>query len=147
MPLTSLQGPLVAGTCSAIFVRNSTSFFAFRFSHADLITVLLHSYLDFLLSLTLLLIFISRLLHLLLVLSFKIVCLYLYSNRWRPLRSFIMDISQTYAIIIGGSFCLLLLINSLPLIVRFVRYLSPLVSKHLIYRYVLHRHRLLGLWS
>jgi hypothetical protein len=58
-----------------------------------------------------------------------------------------MDISQAYASIIGGSFCLLLLINSPPLIVRFVRYLSPLVSKHLIYRYVLHQHRLLSPWS
>jgi hypothetical protein len=58
-----------------------------------------------------------------------------------------MDISQAYAIVVGGSFCLLLLINGLPLIARLVRYLSPLVSKHLIYRYVLHRHRLLGPWS
>ena len=58
-----------------------------------------------------------------------------------------MDISLIYAIIIGSSFGLLLLINSLPLIARLVRYLSPLVSKHLIYRYILHRHRLLGPWS
>jgi hypothetical protein len=62
-------------------------------------------------------------------------------------RSFIMDISLVYAIVMGGSFCLLLLINSLPLITRLVRYLSPLVSKHLIHRYILHRHRLLGPWS
>jgi hypothetical protein len=47
----------------------------------------------------------------------------------------------------SGSFCLLLLINSLPLIACLVRYLSPLVSKHLIYRYILHRHPLLGPWS
>jgi hypothetical protein len=58
-----------------------------------------------------------------------------------------MDITKVYAIIIGSSFGLLLLINSLPLIVRLVKYLSPLVSKHLIYRYVLRRHRLLGPWS
>ena len=58
-----------------------------------------------------------------------------------------MDISLIYAIIIGGSFGLLLLINGLPLIARLVRYLSPLVSKHLVYRYILHRHRLLGPWS
>ncbi|KAI9774177.1 MAG: hypothetical protein M1839_001879 [Geoglossum umbratile] len=58
-----------------------------------------------------------------------------------------MDISQAYAIVIGGSFFLILLINSLPLIARLVRYLSPLISKHLIYRYILHRHWLLGPWS
>jgi hypothetical protein len=58
-----------------------------------------------------------------------------------------MDITKVYTIIIGGSFGLLLLINGLPLIARLVRYLSPLVSKHLIYRYILHRHRLLGPWS
>jgi hypothetical protein len=58
-----------------------------------------------------------------------------------------MDITKIYAIIIGGSFGLLLLINGLPLITRIVRYLSPLVSKHLIYRYILHRHQLLGPWS
>jgi hypothetical protein len=58
-----------------------------------------------------------------------------------------MDTSLVYAIVIGGSFLFLLLINGLPLITRLVRYLSPLVSKHLIYRYILHRHRLLGPWS
>lgn len=58
-----------------------------------------------------------------------------------------MDINQAYAIIVGGCFCLRLLINSLPLIARLVRYLSPLISKHLIYRYIFHRHRFLGPWS
>jgi hypothetical protein len=62
-------------------------------------------------------------------------------------RLFIMDISLVYTIIMGGSFLLPLLINGLPLIAHLVRYLSPLVSKHLIYRYILHRHRLLGRWS
>ena len=58
-----------------------------------------------------------------------------------------MDISLIYAIVMGSSFCLLLLINGLPLITRLVRYLSPLILKHLIYRYILHRHQLLGPWS
>jgi hypothetical protein len=58
-----------------------------------------------------------------------------------------MDISLVYAIVMGGSFCLLLFINSLPLIARLIRYLSPLVSKRLIYPYILYRHRLLGPWS
>ena len=44
-----------------------------------------------------------------------------------------MEISQAYAIVIGGSFFLILLVNGLPLIARLVRYLSPLISKHLIY--------------
>ena len=58
-----------------------------------------------------------------------------------------MEISTVYAITIGGCFGLLLLINSLPLIARLVRYLSPLMSKYLIYRNVLYRHRFLGPWS
>ena len=64
-----------------------------------------------------------------------------------PPRSFIMNISQVYAIVIAGIFCVLLLINGHHWIARLVRYLSPLISKHLIYRYVLHRHRLVGPWS
>lgn len=58
-----------------------------------------------------------------------------------------MDITELYAIIVGGSFCFLLLLNGLPFITRLVRYLSPLVSKHLTYRYILHRHGLIGPWS
>ena len=58
-----------------------------------------------------------------------------------------MDISHVYALVMGGSFCLLLLINGLPLIARLIRYLSPLVLKHPIYRYILRRRRLLGPWS
>jgi hypothetical protein len=37
-----------------------------------------------------------------------------------------MNISLVYTIIMGGSFCILLLINGLPLIARLVRYISPL---------------------
>jgi hypothetical protein len=58
-----------------------------------------------------------------------------------------MDVSQVYAIVIGGIFCVLLLINGRPWVARLFRYLSPLISKYLIYRYVLHRHRFLGPWS
>ncbi|KAH6696622.1 hypothetical protein BKA61DRAFT_682836 [Leptodontidium sp. MPI-SDFR-AT-0119] len=58
-----------------------------------------------------------------------------------------MDTSHIYAIALGGSFLLLLLINSLPMIIRLIKYLSPLFSKHLTYRYTVHRHRLLGPWS
>jgi hypothetical protein len=49
-----------------------------------------------------------------------------------------MDTSLIYAIIMGGSFLLLLLINGLPLIARLVRYLSPLILKYLIYYYILY---------
>ncbi|KAI9777253.1 MAG: hypothetical protein M1839_008983 [Geoglossum umbratile] len=45
-----------------------------------------------------------------------------------------MDISQVHAIAIDGNFYLLLILNSLSYIVRLVRYLSPLISKHLIYQ-------------
>lgn len=58
-----------------------------------------------------------------------------------------MDMTDIYAIVVGGSFCLLLVINGLPLIARLVKYLSPLISKYLIYRYIIHRHRFLGPWS
>lgn len=52
-----------------------------------------------------------------------------------------------YAIVLGGTFCILLVISGLPLIARCVRYLSPFVRTHLVYRNVLDRHRLLGPWS
>ena len=58
-----------------------------------------------------------------------------------------MDITKVYAITIGGSVGLLLLINGLLFIAGLARYLSPLISKHLIYRYVLDRHRFVGPWS
>lgn len=52
-----------------------------------------------------------------------------------------------YAIVVGSIFCVLLLLNGLPRLARLVGCLSRLISKHLIYRYVLHRHRFLGPWS
>jgi hypothetical protein len=58
-----------------------------------------------------------------------------------------MDTSTIYAIVVGGSFCVLLLINGFPLFARLARHLAPLVSQHLVYRNVLDRHRLLGPWS
>ena len=84
-----------------------------------------------------------------------------------------MDPIQVYAIVNGGIFCVLLLLNSQPWIVHIVRYLYRqiskllircyllcrawivriiqsiylLISKHLVHRYVLHRHRLVGPWS
>ncbi|KAG9248447.1 putative metalloreductase [Calycina marina] len=58
-----------------------------------------------------------------------------------------MDTSTIYAIVVGGSFCLLLLMNGFPLFARLIRYLAPLVSQHLVYCNVLNRHRLLGPWT
>jgi hypothetical protein len=58
-----------------------------------------------------------------------------------------MESSQIYVIVVGGIFGILLFINCLPLIAHFVRYTTPLVSKYLIYRNVLYRHRFVGPWS
>ena len=58
-----------------------------------------------------------------------------------------MSLTQIYAVVIGGIFCALLLLNGLPWIAHSVRYLSPLISKHMFYRYSLRRHRLVGPWS
>ena len=58
-----------------------------------------------------------------------------------------MDPNQVYAIVMGGMAFTLLLVNALPWLVRLCHYLSPLMSKHMVYHYLLHRHRLLGPWS
>jgi hypothetical protein len=58
-----------------------------------------------------------------------------------------MDLIQVYAVVMGGVFGVLLLLNGWPRIARLVRYLSPLALKHMVYRYILHRHGLLGPWS
>lgn len=58
-----------------------------------------------------------------------------------------MEITKVYAVALGGTFCMLLIISGLPLIVRCVRYLTPFVRTHLVYNNVLDRHRLLGPWS
>lgn len=58
-----------------------------------------------------------------------------------------MEISEAYAIAVGGSVVLLFLVNSPPYIIRLAEYLSMLTSKYLTYPYLLSRHRLLGPWS
>lgn len=55
-----------------------------------------------------------------------------------------METTQGYTIVLGGSFLILLLVRGFPLLVDLVNYLVPLISKHLVYRYVVHRHQLLG---
>ena len=59
----------------------------------------------------------------------------------------IMDIIPACAITAGGIIFLLLLNRLHPCVVRFVGYLSVLVSKHLTYPYLLRRHRFFGPWS
>src|SRR4051812_23060069 len=58
-----------------------------------------------------------------------------------------MDLIQMYTIATGSIFGVLVLVNGWPWIARLVRYISPLVLKHMVYRHILHRHRLLGPWS
>ncbi len=56
-----------------------------------------------------------------------------------------MDLTQVYAIAMGGVFSTFLLLNGWPWIAHFIRYLSTLTSKYIVYRYILHRYRLVGL--
>lgn len=58
-----------------------------------------------------------------------------------------MNANQVYAIVIASIFCVLLLINSRRWITHIVRFLSIIISKHLIYSYALRRHRYIGPWS
>ena len=58
-----------------------------------------------------------------------------------------MDFDSFYALVLGSVFCILIFANTLPLLLRCSRYLSPLISKHMVYRYLLQRHRLFGPWS
>lgn len=58
-----------------------------------------------------------------------------------------MDVAQVYGIVMSGIICMLLLFSIGPEVARLVRYLTPVTVKHMAYRYILHRHRLLGPWS
>ena len=58
-----------------------------------------------------------------------------------------MDITQEYAITIGGIFLVLILANLQPLVVQVVEYISVFLSQQLKYPYLIRRHRLIGLWS
>ena len=59
----------------------------------------------------------------------------------------LMDITQAYGIAAGGILLIFVLKNLRSHIEPLIDGVSLLISKHLIYRYVLHRHRLLGPWS
>lgn len=58
-----------------------------------------------------------------------------------------MEITQLYAIAVGGILLLLMLINFRPYIEAFLRAVSLPASKHLIYPQIIHRHRYFGPWS
>jgi hypothetical protein len=58
-----------------------------------------------------------------------------------------MNITQIYAIAAGGFFTVFLFFNFLPRTTRFREKASLFMSKHLLYPYLLGRHRLLGPWS
>lgn len=58
-----------------------------------------------------------------------------------------MNVTQIYAIAAGGFFIVFLLFNFLSRTTRFRETASLFISKHLIYPYILGRHRLLGPWS
>ena len=58
-----------------------------------------------------------------------------------------MDINQYYATAAGGIVIIFVLVNFLPHITRLAKHISLLISKHLTYPYLFHRHRFLGPWS
>jgi hypothetical protein len=58
-----------------------------------------------------------------------------------------MNINQGYATAAGGIVIIFVLANFLPRITRLAKHISLLISKHLTYLYLLHRHRFLGPWS
>jgi len=58
-----------------------------------------------------------------------------------------MEITQIYAIAAGGIFPMFILVHLLPWIVRFVKYVFLWISEHLMYPYLIGRHRILGPWS
>jgi hypothetical protein len=58
-----------------------------------------------------------------------------------------MNINQGYATAAGGIVIIFVSANILPHITRLAKHISLLISKHLTYLYLLHRHRFLSLWS
>lgn len=58
-----------------------------------------------------------------------------------------MEITQLYAISVGGILLFFMLVNFRPYIEAFLRAVSLPASKHLTYPRIIHRHRYLGPWS
>jgi hypothetical protein len=55
-----------------------------------------------------------------------------------------MNITQGYAITAGGIFVLLFIVKSIPFFQQVLSALATLTAKHLIYPFIVRRHRLLG---
>lgn len=58
-----------------------------------------------------------------------------------------MDITQIYAIAAGGIFFMFILANCLHYISQLIKHASFFTFKHLIYPYLLNRHRFFGPWT
>lgn len=58
-----------------------------------------------------------------------------------------MDLIYIYGIVVGGIFLSLMVLTGIPHIVHIIRYVSSGISRHMMYRYPLRRHRLAGPWS
>ena len=58
-----------------------------------------------------------------------------------------MDITPIYAIVAGGVFCVLVLVRFSSHIAAVGRYVALFTSTHLVYPYLLQRHRIVGPWS
>ncbi|ETN44457.1 uncharacterized protein HMPREF1541_10638 [Cyphellophora europaea CBS 101466] len=58
-----------------------------------------------------------------------------------------MDLNYIYAIVVGSVFFSFMILAGMPHAVRIIRYVSSVMSKHMVHRYTLQRHRLAGPWS
>lgn len=58
-----------------------------------------------------------------------------------------MDVTQIYAIALGGAALCCILARALPQLDRYREHVALQVSKHLFFRYVIDRHALIGPWT
>jgi hypothetical protein len=59
----------------------------------------------------------------------------------------IMEIAQIYAIVAGGVFLVLIIIQGFPFIQRILQSVAIIISKYLTYPFIVRRHRPLGPWT
>ena len=58
-----------------------------------------------------------------------------------------MKIAQIYAIVAGGIFFILIIMKGFPFIQRILQSVAIIISKYLIYSFIVRRHRPLGPWT
>ena len=58
-----------------------------------------------------------------------------------------MDVTQVYAIVAGGLFAVLTMLNFCLGLLKFTETYGILVLRYLVYPFSIHRHRLIGPWS